>query len=239
MAEDEALVDDFWGEPGDRPFGLSEKQYRFALGLLDGRSQTEAARLAGYKGTIESLRSQGSRAANSPKVKTAIAMAQARRDSEQSGVMLTDEILQMWTKTARTGSTEIARMRAQENLAKYHEVFQSKRADYSPSVPKAVERMAKDGGLSRAVAVVIGHLWNLSGGNVPGEYADLVFSEEEMRWQGMSPAVYDFLKRNGLENGIPALPKANGTTRGPGGRPVDVAALIARRDARGTGEHAK
>ena len=123
------LPADFWGVVGARPFGCSEKQIGFVKAyLLPDVNQTEAARRAGYQGNRQALHVAGSRTLNTRRVSDLLSSAQTAiaAGSDEPETVLPEELLRMWSKTARHGKTEAAQQRAQGYLAEYFAVFKDR-----------------------------------------------------------------------------------------------------------------
>ena len=62
---------------GKELIGASDMQVRFAKALVDGLSQTAAAKAAGYRGEGAALRGHASRVAKSNKIKALVSWARA------------------------------------------------------------------------------------------------------------------------------------------------------------------
>ena len=107
-----------WGKPGQRPFGCSERQVKFARAVLSGHNYTQAAKAAGYVGDEKTLRSQGSRSHRSPKVAALLRAAQeSNDDQEPTGDWAELEGI-LW-KEARQGANPTSRTRAAELIVKH------------------------------------------------------------------------------------------------------------------------
>lgn len=134
MDTDSELIteEDFWESLGDRPFGCTELQVRFAREYVASRDETgkalpgyAIAEKAGYGGSYKQRSVQASRLLRNEKVKKLIAAALEARNAEKSGVMETDELLELLTKQARHGAGQ-ERLKSQEMLAKINALAESR-----------------------------------------------------------------------------------------------------------------
>ncbi|MCH9648837.1 MAG: terminase small subunit [Deltaproteobacteria bacterium] len=116
---------------------LTEKQRRFVeayMGKAKGNA-TEAARIAGYKGSYSTLKQVGAENLTKPYLREAI---QERVDADEDGLIADrEELQQFWTKVARAKPEseddeppDIAmkdRLKASEYLGKTHGLFIERR----------------------------------------------------------------------------------------------------------------
>lgn len=108
--------------------GCTEKQIKFAEGMLQGMSQTEAAFHAGYAGArdLVQLRSAGSSTARSKPVQALLALAESRGLGVPNAPGDKDELKRILWSHARSkdkahsikASTELMRLEAEERAAK-------------------------------------------------------------------------------------------------------------------------
>lgn len=108
----------------------------FAEAIAQGKTGSDAARAAGYKGTADSLYTQASRLLKSPEVQAVI--AQAREASTSSRVATAQELKEFWTSVMKgevtttverngeavtVGPTIADRIKAAELLGKTQALF--------------------------------------------------------------------------------------------------------------------
>src|SRR5262249_62279404 len=125
--QDETRTEVFsWGELGEKFWRSAaeacthkptEAQLRFAVCKREGLTSSHAARLAGYAGSPESIRQNGSRANKSTAVQELLAYAHAETGSGNDGLVNGKEARRILSRIARTGDNT-ARIKACESLAR-------------------------------------------------------------------------------------------------------------------------
>jgi hypothetical protein len=91
--------------------GLTDKQRKLGIAILQGRNQIEAAKLAGFAGNDATIRSAGSKAANSKKVRRFLEAARAAMANKPVKEMTNEEKRSLLSRIARE-SSDAVRVRA-------------------------------------------------------------------------------------------------------------------------------
>jgi hypothetical protein len=114
------LTKDWWYETG-KTIGASERAIKFSAAKFCGKSNTEAARLAGYGGNNDSgARTEGYRLYRSNKVTQLLSLAAAEAGGGIDGCVQPQEAKQILSHLAR-GSDPAVRIKALDSLAKMHD----------------------------------------------------------------------------------------------------------------------
>lgn len=106
---------DFNPQEAAKLLGLTDKQFKLAEALRKGANKTQAARVAGYAGGDEALRSAGSDAAKSEKVKSYLAWAEKAGAGQSPEPCDTKELKKILSRHAR-GDDKNTAVRAIEVL---------------------------------------------------------------------------------------------------------------------------
>jgi hypothetical protein len=133
------LTKEWWHEPG-ATIGASEKAIKFSAAKFCGKSNTEAARLAGYGGANESgARTEGYRLYRSNKVTQLLSLAAAEAGGGIDGCVQPQEAKQILSHLAR-GSDPAVRIKALDSLAKMQErEDDAKRHDPEPTLEESID----------------------------------------------------------------------------------------------------
>ncbi len=207
-----------WGEPGNRPLGLNERQVNFCRAILQGYNQTQAAKKAGYLGDEKTLRSQGSRTYHSAKVQALLRMVQESDDSEEDEGT-SDELRQLLWKEARKGGNPSSRVRAMELLAKYSNPLRPDQPLDKVSDLDFIRMFEAlySGSLWSAMCVLLAQNFPADGFNTPETAALRAHRMPQSAWEGLVqsyPAVAEVLRQKGCGGHREAdETKANGSRR--------------------------
>jgi hypothetical protein len=132
------LTKEWWHETG-KTIGASDKAIKFSAAKFCGKSNTEAARLAGYGGANESgARTEGYRLYRSNKVTQLLSLAAAEAGGGIDGCVQPQEAKQILSRLAR-GSDPAVRIKALDSLAKMQErEDNAKRGEPEPTLEEAL-----------------------------------------------------------------------------------------------------
>ena len=111
LIEESGLAAGFDAAALGKEYRLNDRQLKFAMAILQGRNQTEAATVAGFKGNGATIRSAGSKCANSKKVRKFLEAARTVQAAKPVADMTNEEKRGVLSRIARE-SSDAVRVRA-------------------------------------------------------------------------------------------------------------------------------
>lgn len=141
--EDEPVRPKFDADEAAKMVGLSSFQKKFAMALLRGANQTQAARVAGYSpgNSEDGFKSAGHRAAQSEKVKAFLEWAKQEGAGVPEVAGDSAELRRILWRHAR-GADKAYSIRAAEVINRMNREDMERRSDAAPGVLEALNQIA-------------------------------------------------------------------------------------------------